>query len=264
MRRIVLSAVLSAGLAALVPLPLAAADLPPGLERAELLPAHLTADGTVMTALHLDLAPDWKTYWRSPGETGVPPVFDWSGAPNVTRAVAHWPQPEVIESDGSRTLGYHDQLILPIELTPATPGQPIEGKVAIDLGLCLNICVPAHLELPAPGPVSARVDPRITAALASAPAEGTATVTCTVTEIEDGLRVTAAVPGAPPEAAAMELDAPDMWVSQPELGRDGAAVTATADFVGPSGKPFALDHAALRLTLIGDGGAVEYQGCTPA
>ena len=51
MKRIVLSAVLSAGLAALVPLPLAAADLPPGLERAELLPAHLTADGTVMTCL---------------------------------------------------------------------------------------------------------------------------------------------------------------------------------------------------------------------
>ena len=62
-------------LAALLALPLAAAaqDLPPGLKSARLLPAYPTADGHWMTALRLELQPGWKTYWRSPGDSGVPP-----------------------------------------------------------------------------------------------------------------------------------------------------------------------------------------------
>lgn len=242
----------------------AAADLPPGLDRAELLPAYQTADGTWMTALRLDLSAGWKTYWRSPGDAGVPPGFDWAGSTNLASAALHWPRPEIIDSDGERTLGYHDELILPIELTPARPGEQVSGKVAIDLGLCLNICVPAHLELTTPAPAAAP-DPRIATALALVPQQGADSVACTVTEIEDGLRVAASVP-APDgldEAAALELATPDVWVSQPELTAEGNRITATADFVGPTGRPFALDPAALRLTLVGQGGAVEYQGCAP-
>ena len=45
----------------------------------------------------------------------------------------------------------------------------------------------------------------------------------------------------------------------------GGRITATSDFVAPSGKPFGLDRGAVRLTLVdGTGGAVEYQGCGPA
>lgn len=243
------------------PLPLAAGDLPPGLVAAELLPAAPSADGKVMTALRLELAPGWKTYWRSPGESGVAPQFDWSGAPGVAAAREIWPEPEVIDSDGTRTLGYHDALVLPIELTLATPGAPLSGQLAVDLGLCLNICVPAHLVLTTPAQ-AASADPRITAALAAAPRAGTAPVTCTVGEIADGLRVAASVDETAPEAAAMELALPGMWSSEAEIAVEGARVTTTAEFVGPTGKPFALDPAALRLTLIGADGAVEYQGCT--
>lgn len=249
------------------PVAAAAADLPPGLVSAELLPGTAAPDGTVMTALSLKLAPGWKTYWRSPGDTGVPPEFDWSGAPNVATATPRWPTPEIIDSDGDRTLGYHEALVLPIQLTLAQPGQPVEGRLAVNLGLCLNICVPARLELAAPGGQSATLDPRITAALdrVPQPGTGTGTVSCKVSEIEDGLRVAATVAAAGTQAAAMEVDGPGMWVSQPELTSGGGNVTATADVVGPSGKPFVMDPAALRLTLIGaDGTAVEYQGCTPA
>ncbi|WP_436784953.1 protein-disulfide reductase DsbD domain-containing protein, partial [Streptomyces sp. URMC 126] len=75
----------------------------------------------------------WKTYWRSPGDSGVPPQFDWSGAANVAQATPLWPRPEVIESGGERTLGYHDRLVLPIALTPAAPGQPMAGQVQQDM-----------------------------------------------------------------------------------------------------------------------------------
>lgn len=258
-------AVVSAlALAALSLLPLAAhADaLPPGLERAEILSGPPQPDGSRLVALHLDLTPGWKTYWRSPGETGVAPVFDWTAAQNLGGAEPLWPRPEIIESDGTTALGFHDALVLPIRLTPAADGAPVAGQVAVDLGLCLNICVPAHVRLALP-PVDAPADPRVQAALALAPDQGAEPVTCTVTEIADGMRVTAALtaPEATRDAAAMELVPGEAWVSQPEIAEANGKLTATADFVGPTGKPFALDPGAVRLTLVGAGGAVEYQGC---
>ena len=254
---------------ALLALPLAAVsqELPPGLKSARLLPAHATPQGTWMTALQLELEPGWKTYWRSPGDSGVPPGFDWKGAANIGTATLHWPVPEIIVSAGERTLGYHDRLVLPIEITPETPGARISGRVGVDLGLCESICVPAHLTLDAPS-VADTLAPGIEAALALVPQPEAARLECRVTEIEDGLRVAVSAPSGGSEAgiaAALEHDDGEIWVSSPELDETGGRITATSDFVAPSGKPFALDRAAVRLTLVdGTGGAVEYQGCEPA
>ena len=239
--------------------------LPPGLEDAALLPPYRTEAGTWMTALRLELSPGWKTYWRSPGDSGVPPRFDWAGMTNLDHAGARWPRPEVIDSGGERTLGYHDALVLPIELAPAAPGQPVSGRVEVELGLCLNVCVPADLTLALPLPADSP-DPRITAALAQVPVPVEAALTCALTEIADGVRVAASV-GAPltdGTAAALELGRPEVWVSAPEVMAGDGRLTATADFVPPAAKPFPLDPAEVRLTLIGPEGAVEYQGCDPA
>lgn len=255
-------------LAALLASPIAAAaqDLPPGLKSARLLPAYPTAEGTWMTALRLELQPGWKTYWRSPGDSGVPPGFDWDGAGNIGAATLHWPVPEIIESAGERTLGYHGALVLPIEITPEAPGAPVTGRVGVELGLCESICVPAHLTLDAP-PLADTPDPGIEAALAQVPQPQPALLDCRVTEIEDGLRVAVSAPatGGNEIAAALEHDGGEIRVSAPELSEAGGRITATSDFVAPSGKPFALDRGAVRLTLVdGTGGAVEYQGCGPA
>lgn len=250
---------------ALCPMLSTAAELPPGLVEAELLPAHTTDDGAWMTALRLKLAPEWKTYWRSPGDSGVPPQFDWSGTTNLGGATIHWPSPEVIDSAGDRTLGYHETLVLPIELTPASAGKAVGGSVQVELGLCLNVCVPAHLTLALP-PAGGDPDPRIDAALAQVPRTIEAALSCTLTEIADGVRLAASVEGEMDEgtAAALELASPEVWVSAPELTADAGRVTATADFVPPSGKPFPLNPSEVRLTLIGPDGAVDYQGCDPA
>lgn len=242
-----------------------AADLPPGLVEAELLPPYRTESGTLMTALRLDLAPGWKTYWRSPGDSGVPPQFDWTGATNLARTSPHWPRPEVIDSAGARTLGYHEELVLPIELTPVTPGQPVQGALQVELGLCLNVCVPADLSLPLPA-VADTPDPRTLTALAQVPPTIEAALRCDVTEIADGVQVAASVERTADEdtAAALELASPEVWVSEPELTAGNGRLTAVADFVPPAAVPFPLDPAEVRLTLIGPEGAVEYQGCDPA
>ena len=120
-------------LSLLTALPAAAQDLPQGLESARFLPGWTDAEGRRVAALELVLEPGWKTYWRSPGDAGLAPVFDWKGN-NIGKVDFHWPAPEVVVSDGVRTLGYHDRLVLPIEITPAEPGQPIEPRVVVDFG----------------------------------------------------------------------------------------------------------------------------------
>lgn len=254
-----------AALVALSTAPSLAGDLPPGLSGAELLPPYATASGSMMTALRLDLAPGWKTYWRSPGDSGVPPRFDWTAATNLDRATPHWPRPEVIDSAGERTLGYHDALVLPIELAPAAPDRPVQGDLAVELGLCLNVCVAAHLTLTLPPPADAP-DPRTLAALDQVPETGDAALRCQLTDIADGVQVAASVEGPVDgdTAAALELAASDVWVSAPELTVADGRLTAVADFVPPRAQPFPLDPGAVRLTLIGPEGAVEYQGCDPA
>ncbi|WP_136648613.1 protein-disulfide reductase DsbD domain-containing protein [Paracoccus aeridis] len=251
--------------AALATTPAAARDRadPPGLRSAELLPVATAPDGSRVTAMRLVLEPGWKTYWRSPGDSGMPPGFDWSGSTNLAAAEPQWPRPEVILSDGDRTLGYHDELVLPFQVRPQGPG-PVALDVTVTLGLCENVCVPATLRLTA-SDAAGGPDPRIGQALALVPAVSTVRPACRLADISDGVRLSAALPDLPGDpAVAMELAEDGIWVSQPDLARAGGRLTATADFVPPAAAPFPLDPAKLRVTVIGDGNAVEYRGCAPS
>lgn len=253
-------------------LPAAAQQATPGLESAALLGGWPMANGHRMVALELRLQPGWKTYWRSPGDTGIPPSFDWSGSENLGEVTIHWPRPEVIESAGETTFGYHDTLILPIEVAPRDPGQAVDIRGQVDFGLCQDICVPARAELQM-APAGRFQDPRILQALDDVPRIAATPAQCRIEEIADGMRVTATLPAlpalkiapapAPAPAVAMELARAGIWVSQPETTLRDGEVVATSDFIDATGKPFALDPAQLRLTLIAGAAAVEFSGCQP-
>ena len=77
------------------------------------------ADGSHVAALKFVLADGWKTYWRAPGEAGIPPQFDWRGSRNLARAEIEWPTPKQTMTNGMRTIGYEHVLVLPLRLTPA-------------------------------------------------------------------------------------------------------------------------------------------------
>jgi len=235
-----------------------------------LLPGWRTERGTHMTALRVDLAPGWKTYWRAPGDGGIPPVFDWAGSGNIGSVALHWPTPTLFEQLGYRSIGYRDRLVLPIEVSPQRPGQPIRMDGTVQIGVCEEICIPVTLAARADlMPGDRGRDPVIAAALADRPATaaeaGVSRVTCDVAPIADGLQVTARI-DAPatgaPESVAFEAPIPDLWVSEADVVREGRSLTARADFVPPEGAPFLLDRSTLRLTLVGQNGAIEMQGCT--
>jgi DsbC/DsbD-like thiol-disulfide interchange protein len=228
-----------------------------------------TANGTRMAALRLDLAPGWKTYWRAPGDAGIPPSFNWKGSDNLRGVSYHWPRPDVFESFGMRTVGYKDSLILPIELHPRTEGAAIRLKGEMDFGVCETICVPAHLSFDMVLDGSGASDPVIRAALADGPRSatraGVSDVDCQIAPISDGIRLTASIrmPAlSGTEVAIVEAGDPRIWVSEPETRRKGDRLEVVAELVPPGGQPMALDRSAVRFTVIGSGNAVDIRGCS--
>ena len=260
---------LLAALCAAFPLTAAAGDARETPVRAEVLPGWQTDSGTRMAALRLTLAPGWKTYWRAPGDAGIPPSFDWRGSENLSMVAYHWPRPEIFVNFGLRSVGYKNELILPLELHPEQAGQTIRLRGKIDLGVCDKICVPAHLEVDATLEGAGRSDPAIHAALAAQPRPaaraGVGKVLCTLAPGAEGLRLTAHIEMprlSGREDALIETGDPRVWVSEPELTREGGAITVSADLAPPAGAPLTIDRSALRFTLIGGASAVEIRGCS--
>ena len=149
-----------------------AQPVPDDLYRAEVLPGWRTDRGTQMAALRLTFAPGWKTYWRAPGDAGIPPSFDWSGSSNLQSVTYHWPKPQVFHISGLRTLVYPDRLILPIEFTPGNAGQAMRVTATVNIGVCEEICVPVSFNINADLASGHEPDPAITTALTEGPADG--------------------------------------------------------------------------------------------
>ncbi len=264
------TALFSLALAALTLAGPLAARSPDDMVRVSVLPGWRDADGTHMAALRFEMADGWKTYWRAPGEAGIPPRFDWRGSRNLGAVEILWPTPQQTTTNGMRTIGYEHDLILPVRLTPARAGEPITLSADLEIGICSDICVPVdtwvHLDLPLDGGTR---DPRIAAALAARPytsAEaGVGRVTCAVAPIEGGLRVVAEIDMkrmGTQEMVVIETDNPDLWVAQSETVRQGRRLRAETQVYHADGRGFMLDRSGLRLTVLSTGEAVDIRGCS--
>ena len=236
--------------------------------QAALLPGWQMANGHRMTALNLTLAPHWKTYWRAPGETGIPPQFDWSGSRNLKSIALHWPSPEVIMLSGMQSIGYLDRLVLPVEIVAIDPARPVELRLQMALGVCKDVCMPAAFSLTEVLDGPGAKDGRITAALNNRPSTaaeaGLTDIGCQVSPNVDGLRIAAriAMPRqGNPETVVFETADATVWVAQATASRDGPLLNAQTDLVPPTGAPFALDRSGVIVTIIGQGRSVEIKGC---
>jgi suppressor for copper-sensitivity B len=101
----------------------------------------------IVLGLHFRLKPGWKIYWRSPGDAGFPPQLDWSASENVAAAEISWPAPKRFSVLGLETLGYHDEVILPIAVTPRQKGAPLRFDAKLRYLTCDDICIPYDTEL---------------------------------------------------------------------------------------------------------------------
>lgn len=97
--------------------------------------------------LHLRLNEGWHTYWRTSGDSGLPPRFDWSESENVENVEVQFPVPARFEEAGLQVFGYADEVMFPLHITPQVPGQAVVLKLKIDLLVCHQLCVPQMLRI---------------------------------------------------------------------------------------------------------------------
>ncbi len=235
---------------------------------ARLLPGWQLADGTQMAGLSLQLEPGWKTYWRTPGDSGIPPQFDWTGSRNVLDVDVLFPRPRVFHEDGGRTIGYKGTVILPLQITPDQIGDDIHLAAQIELGICREVCLPHRVSVDLDlTHVSQQPDAKIAASLASIPFDGEdlglPAVSCTVTPGEYGLRLTSRikVTGQPTDAVIESSD-PNIWISEPQTSYENGYLIATSELMHMSADSFALDRSSLIYTLFGPDQSYEMHGCS--
>ena len=99
---------------------------------------------TLRAGVEIKLAPGWHTYWRYPGDSGVPPRVAFSGSQNLRSAKLHFPAPHLYTDETGNTLGYMDDVIFPVTVTPQQVGKPVTLHMKIDYAVCNKLCVPAE------------------------------------------------------------------------------------------------------------------------
>jgi DsbC/DsbD-like thiol-disulfide interchange protein len=219
--------------------------------------------------IEIELQPGWKTYWRTPGDSGVPPQFDFSKSENLESATVLWPAPEKF-SDGASGIsyGYRAGVVLPLRIVPKNPAKPVRLQAHIQYAVCEKICVP----------IDAAAALTFTDALSSHDAALRAALERVPRPVRAGddtpvaLRSITATAGAKPRLQ-IEIAAPadtrvDLFAEGPSAdwslpvpaenghSRDGAQRFAFELDGVPSGTdPRA---AALRLTAVSKNGAYEF------
>jgi DsbC/DsbD-like thiol-disulfide interchange protein len=232
--------------------------------------AHNESGGRVFRAgVEIKLREGWKTYWRYPGDSGVPPVLDFSKSQNVKAVTVLYPAPARFpDGAGGTSIGYQGVVVLPLHVVPQDPGKPVTLNLKLDYAVCEKLCVPAEakLELLLTGTANAN-DATLSAAEARVPkratigASGTPAIRAVHREVGSGkprVIVDVAAPPDVPLTLFAEGPTPQWALPLPEpvagapTGQQRFAFEL--DGLPPGEKP---DGATLRLTAVSGDKAIE-------
>jgi len=223
-------------------------------------------NGGLRGAVEIKLKPGWKTYWRAPGEAGVPPEIELAPTSDARAAELFFPAPERISDAYASWAGYKHPVTLPVIFHFPQPGMAgiVEGIVF--LGICETICIPVEF----PFSFDAGADPdnsadaiTVESAFAALPGEARSDFGVSGASRE-GSEITFQVT-LPPDAqdpALFVVPPAHVQITTPELqGRDGSSAIFTAEALGD---PAAVE-ASMRIeyTLVAGGKAVAGQIALP-
>ena len=161
---------------------------------------HYSEATGLLAGIEIKLKPGWHTYWRYPGDSGVPPHFSFPDSDNVAAVKVLYPAPHAMTDETGTTIGYTDDVVFPVLVTPRQKDKPVTLHLHVDYAVCEKMCVPveAKTQLTLPGGSSA-TDAVIAAAEARVPKQ--------VSAAQAGLKVHRAN-DAPKPLVAIDLAVP--------------------------------------------------------
>lgn len=217
------------------------------------------ASGKLQGVLDIELKPGWKTYWRDPGSSGVPPQIDLSASSNVSGAEISYPAPQRHDDGYAKWAGYDFPVRLPVSFTVPAPGEPTAIKADVFLGICETICVPvqARLEVdPAGDPDNAADAALVTAALAALPSAAQADFGATLAPVAgETISIVTAAPGDPEGIDIFIAGVDGYQFGTPERHEAAGKPTFSLKVLDrPAAKP---SGKGIPYTLTSSAGAVE-------
>lgn len=99
--------------------------------------------GVWQAGILVELGPGWKTYWRMPGDSGIPPQFDWAGSQNSAAIEVGFPVPGRFNDAAGETVGYHDQVVFPVFVKPEKLDAAVSLELNMFFAVCKDVCIPA-------------------------------------------------------------------------------------------------------------------------
>jgi DsbC/DsbD-like thiol-disulfide interchange protein len=221
----------------------------------------------LLGGIAFQLQPGWKTYWRTPGDSGVPPRFDFSKSDNVEAVTVLWPAPKKFDDGaGGVSLGYHDQIVLPLRIVAKNVDKPVTLRAEINYAVCEKLCIPveANAEL-AFNSVASTEDSALFAALDTVPKPANVgdpnplAIRDVIREGKSEVLVDVVTPDDRPVNLFVEGPTPDWGLPVPKLVEHSPPSVKRFSFkldgVPPGVNP---DGAALKLTLVGADRSYEF------
>ena len=95
-----------------------------------------------LLGLEVKLEPNWKIYWKNPGDAGLPPKIIWEKTENVSTVNLLFPAPKRFSFYDIETFGYESEVVFPLEIKPIDKKKKIQGILELDAQVCSQICVP--------------------------------------------------------------------------------------------------------------------------
>ena len=238
-----------------------------GMHSAIRLLAGSRSGSVLLGGIAVQLDPGWKTYWRTSGDSGVPPRFDFSKSENIEAVTVLWPAPTKFDDGaGGSSLGYHNQVVLPLRIVPKITDRPVTLRADISYAVCEKLCIPveASAEL-AFASVASTEDSVLFAALDTVPKPASVgdPNPLTIRDVKREGKSTVVINVVAPDARTVNLfvegPTPEWALPVPKLLEPGPPgvkrFTFELDGLPPGTDP---QGAALKLTLIGGERSYEF------
>jgi DsbC/DsbD-like thiol-disulfide interchange protein len=219
------------------------------------------SNGVAHVGLAIDLQPGWHTYWRYPGDSGVPPDITAAGAGTVGGITVDYPAPMRFGDASDQTIGYQGSVMLLVNVTLLDPQKPADLSLHVRLGVCREICVPVDETLTLPLDPAASPDKADAAMLAAAATQVPQSVSTGADLSVTGIKrdtsvkpemVTFTVKGSTGQLSDVFVEGPEGWALPLPTRVSGTGDESVWSFV-LDGLPSGADPkgATLTFTLVG-------------